>query len=92
MVKHWTDMDYINKTFAWVVLHMPPPKYDARFYPYGYVFKEAYGYKDNRKAGAQVRRDLEEYIIELCSAHHCAVQLGVHLNGTRGIRIMNIAL
>ena len=69
---------------------MPPPKYEGRFYPYNYVFKEAYGFDDRKAAGKQVREDLQDYIYDLCRFHQCAVQLGVQDHGYRGIRIMNL--
>lgn len=80
----------VNPCFTWCVSNVPPPNYESRFYPYSYVFKEAYGYEDRKKAGQKVREDLEEYIYDLCRYHNCAVQLGSSEHGQRGIRIMNL--
>ena len=79
----------MNPTLDWVVANMPPPNHESRYYPYAYVFKGAYGFQDNKKAGTQVRKDLEEYVNDIFYAHRCAVQIGAHSNGTRGIRLMN---
>ena len=80
----------MNKTFNWVIEHMPPPKYEGRFYSYSYVFKEAYGFEDKKKAGRQIREDLQDYIYDLCRNYQCAVQIGVKVQNYRGIRIFNL--
>ena len=80
----------MNRTCEWCVSHMPPPNHECRYFPYAYVFNEAYGYVDKKKAGKQIRKDLEEFTYELFMFHGCAIQLGAHSNGTRGLRLMNV--
>jgi hypothetical protein len=80
----------MNKICLWIVSNPPLSRRRSRFYPYAYVYEQAYGYRDSEGAGYQIREDLEPYVRQLASDYGIAVQLGAKSNGSRGIRLLSI--
>ena len=78
-----------ERLIEWLKSNCPGPKKEGVFYPYEYVFEQAYGYKTS-KMGNVVRRNIEGHESKLYFYDGIAIQLGVRSNGKRGIRLFNM--
>ena len=79
----------MNKTVEWIKNNVPKPKHEGVFYPYEYVYEQAYGFKTSNM-GKFVRNDIEGLEQQLYFYDGIGIQLGVRSNCKRGIRIFNV--
>lgn len=79
-----------NPVCAWIINNPDPePKKEGVFFPYDYVFTQAY-HTYSEKPGDEIKRQVEANRDALYLEYGIAVQTSVPSNGKRGIRVMRV--
>ena len=78
-----------NPVCNWIVSNVPPLRQEGQFFPYEFVFAQAY-HANGDRPGEKVREQVEKYRDELFSSFGIGVQIGVQSHGKRGIRVVNL--
>ena len=79
-----------NPIVAWIIRNAPERGMAPEFFPYQVVFRGAYGI-DGESPGDTIRKAVLEHKQALFEECNLAVQIGCKTQGTRGLRIVNLA-